>query len=83
MQRQQPPTFENDVLSYVDLDLDILVEPDYSYQVLDADDFEENARLYGYSDEVRTTARRAVDDLVKMIEAREFPFNEDDFKTTT
>lgn len=71
-----PPALENDVLRYVDLDLDILVAPDYSYQVLDAEDFDQNAKLYGYPDEVRTNARRAVDELVKMIEAREFPFNE-------
>jgi uncharacterized protein len=71
-----PPTLENDVLSYVDLDLDILVAPDRSYQLLDAEDFEENAKLYGYSDEICTSARRAVDELVRMIEVREFPFNE-------
>jgi uncharacterized protein len=71
-----PPTLENDVLSYVDLDLDILVAPDCSYQLLDAEDFEENAKLYGYSDEICTSARRAVDELVRMIEVREFPFNE-------
>ena len=72
----RPPTLDNDVLSYVDLDLDILVAPDYSYQILDAEDFEENAKLYGYSHEIRTAARRAVDELVGLIEAREFPFNE-------
>ena len=71
-----PPVIENDVLSYVDLDLDILVAPDYSYQILDAEDFEQNAKLYGYPDEVCTNARQAVDELVSMIEAREFPFNE-------
>lgn len=71
-----PPTIENDVLSYVDLDLDILVAPDYSYQILDAEDFEENAKLYGYSDETRANAGLAVEELVRMIGAREFPFNE-------
>ncbi|MEK6282999.1 MAG: DUF402 domain-containing protein [Acidobacteriota bacterium] len=72
----RPPRLEGGVLSYVDLDLDILVAPDYSYQILDAEDFEQNAKLYGYSTEIRTEAMRAVDDLVRMIEAREFPFDE-------
>lgn len=71
-----PPALENNVLTYVDLDLDILVAPDYSYQILDAEDFEQNASLYRYPNEVRTNAGRAVDDLVRMIETREFPFNE-------
>lgn len=69
-----PPTFDGEVLSYVDLDLDILVEPDFSYQILDAVDFETNVKLYRYPAEVETNARQAVDDLVTMIRAREFPF---------
>ena len=70
-----PPTFDGDTLSYVDLDLDILVQPDFSYQILDADDFERNAQRYAYPPEVEANARRAVDELVGMIETREFPFN--------
>ena len=70
-----PPTFDGETLSYVDLDLDILVEPDFSYRVLDLEDFERNAEDYGYSVEVRANARRAVDELVRMIETRAFPFN--------
>ncbi|HAF15887.1 MAG TPA: hypothetical protein DCK99_19785, partial [Blastocatellia bacterium] len=65
-----PPTFAADILSYVDLDLDILVEPDFSYRILDAEDFEENAKRYGYSSDVQDNARRAVDALIRMIETR-------------
>jgi protein associated with RNAse G/E len=71
----KPPEFDDARLSYVDLDLDILVEPDFSYRILDADDFEMNARHYRYSQEVQTNARRAVDELVTMIEMRAFPFS--------
>jgi len=70
-----PPTFDGEALSYVDLDLDILVEPDLSYRILDVEDFERNAEDYGYSIEVQTNARRAVDELVRMIETHAFPFN--------
>jgi len=70
-----PPTFDGQTLSYVDLDLDILVEPDFSYRILDLEDFERNAEDYGYSVAVRANARRAVDELVRMIETRAFPFN--------
>jgi protein associated with RNAse G/E len=69
-----PPTFDGKSLSYVDLDLDILVEPDFSYQILDVEDFGRNAKLYGYPDEVQSNAKRAVDDLVNLIETRGFPF---------
>jgi protein associated with RNAse G/E len=70
-----PPTFDGETLSYVDLDLDILVEPDLSYRILDVEDFERNAEDYGYSVEVQANARRAVDELVRMIETSAFPFN--------
>ena len=32
-----PPSLEDNVLTYIDLDIDILVQPDFSYQVLDLD----------------------------------------------
>ncbi|MGI9065665.1 MAG: DUF402 domain-containing protein [Pyrinomonadaceae bacterium] len=71
-----PPTFDGEILSYADLDLDILVNPDFSYQLLDSEDFEANIQRYGYSADVQNNARRAVDELVKMIQVREFPFSE-------
>jgi protein associated with RNAse G/E len=69
-----PPTFDGKVLSYVDLDIDVLVQPDFSYQVLDLEDFERHSQLYSYPDEVRANAQCALQELTKLIEAREFPF---------
>ena len=71
-----PPTVDGSVLTYVDLDLDILVAPDFSYQILDKDDFEDNAKLYNYSADVRYHANEALNELINMIAAREFPFSE-------
>jgi len=71
-----PPTLVRDTLSYIDLDLDILVAPDFSYQILDRDDFETNAALYNYSAEVEENAKRALDELVTLIEMRRFPFSD-------
>jgi len=71
-----PPVLEGDTLSYVDLDIDILVQPDFSFEVLDLDEFEVNAAQYGYSSEVKNSARAAVDELISVIEKREFPFTE-------
>jgi len=72
-----PPAFDGPLLRYVDLDIDILVEPDLSYQVLDLDEFEVNAARYQYSQEVKTQARVAVEELISIIGKREFPFDED------
>ena len=72
----QPPSFDGRVLSYIDLDIDVLVAPDLTYKILDVEDFEENARRYTYPEEVQANARLAVDELTALIESRAFPFNE-------
>ena len=69
-----PASLEDDVLSYIDLDIDILVQPDFSYQILDLDEFEKNSALYDYSVEVRENVQSAISQLVEMIETRAFPF---------
>ncbi|HXD29751.1 MAG TPA: DUF402 domain-containing protein [Pyrinomonadaceae bacterium] len=70
-----PPMFDGSVLSYVDLDIDILVNSDLSYQVLDLDEFDENAARYGYSVEVKDNAQRALSELISLIEKRHYPFD--------
>ena len=71
-----PPSFDGQVLTYVDLDIDVLVKPDFSYQVLDLEDFEDNARVFNYPLEVRENAHAALAELIKLIETRSFPFDE-------
>ena len=77
-----PPQFDGRVLSYVDLDIDVLVEPDLTYRILDEEDFEQNARRYGYPEEIRANARRALTEVIGLIESRAFPFDYG-FETTT
>lgn len=72
----QPPSFDGRVLSYIDLDIDVLVAPDFTYKILDVDDFEKNAKRYAYPDDVQANTRRALAELIEFIEARAFPFNE-------
>jgi uncharacterized protein len=73
-----PPILEGGVLSYIDLDIDILVAPDFSYSVLDEDEFTVNAERFNYPEEVRRHSLEALEQLVALIEDRAFPFN--DFK---
>ena len=72
----QPPRLDGQVLSYIDLDIDVLVAPDLTYEILDLDDFEANAQAYAYPDNVQLSARRALKELTELIEAGAFPFNE-------
>jgi len=70
-----PPAISGGILSYIDLDIDILVQPDFSYRVLDLDEFASNALHYGYSEQVKSQAQSAIDELISMIETRQFPFS--------
>ncbi len=62
-----PPTFDGNVLDYVDLDIDVLVRPDLSPVVLDRDDYERNSTIFGYSDDVKSSVEQTLEDLLELI----------------
>ncbi|MFL6209045.1 MAG: DUF402 domain-containing protein [Pyrinomonadaceae bacterium] len=71
----QPAEFDGHLLSFVDLDIDVLVAPDFAYQVLDEDEFARHAAEFNYPSELQAQARRALAELLTLIEQRAFPFN--------
>jgi protein associated with RNAse G/E len=70
-----PPTLESGALTFVDLDVDVLVQPDLSYEVLDEDEFESHAELYAYPEAYRINVRKALGELRHLIEHEQFPFD--------
>lgn len=68
-----PPIFEDDVLEYVDLDLDLLVLPDFSCRVLDRDEYNVHAQLFKYPPEVCINAEKALTELIQLAESRNLP----------
>lgn len=60
---------DGSVLSYVDLDLDVVVTPDGGVRVEDEDQFERNSAAMGYPPEVRALALGAVEELVSLARA--------------
>jgi len=71
-----PPRLQHGRLSFIDLDLDILVAPDLRYQILDEDEFAINISRYKYPQDVQGHALQAVEELILMIEHRQFPFHQ-------
>ena len=71
-----PARFDGRVLSYVDLDIDVLVAPDLSFRVLDEDEFALHAEQYGYPEDLRAAARQSLAELISLIEGRRFPFQD-------
>lgn len=70
-----PPVFQNGVLDYVDLDIDVIVWQDFSYEIHDMDDFQTNSVKYKYSDDLKTNVDLQLKTLIEMIQNRVFPFD--------
>ena len=73
-----PPTFNGNTLDYVDLDIDIVVWPDRSRQILDKEEFAENAHRWSYPDAVLKEVDDGINKLEEMVVNRHFPFSFDD-----
>jgi hypothetical protein len=70
-----PPQFANRTLTYVDLDLDVLIYPDFTFKILDEDEFMENAARFSYPAALVTAARNSLQALIDSVTARGFPFS--------
>ena len=70
----KPPDFDGQSLTYIDLDIDVMVRSDYSYEILDLDEFEANSERYGYTAAEKRNVEKAVEELTGMIQSRQFPF---------
>lgn len=71
----QPCSFYTDSVSFVDLDLDIIIESDGMPKVVDMDEFEEHSKLFNYPNAIIERAERAVDEVLNDIEKKVFPFD--------
>ena len=64
----KPATIEIGLVSYVDLDLSVLVKPDLTYEVLTQAEFDELAETLQYDEETRIGALMAMDTLINSIQ---------------
>ncbi len=70
-----PPRIDSDSVSYVDLDIDILVWKDYSFEILDMEEFESNSLLFNYPKNVIEKCLHTIQELKSMIINRQMPFD--------
>lgn len=72
-----PARLSGRTLSFVDLDIDVLVAPDFSARVLDEEEFDAHEKLFQYPPEFRRRARAALEEVCALVRLRQFPFGED------
>lgn len=70
-----PPIFENEMLEYVDLDIDVIADPYLKHEVLDLDEFDEHMVKFAYPPDIVRKAKESVNELIALIETRGFPFD--------
>ena len=75
-----PTIMDQGFLRYIDYDLDLKLFPDKAIKVLDEQEFEHHAVLYGYSDELKAVIKKAAKDIHSLMEGKKFPFIDSDIK---
>ncbi|MFS8651395.1 MAG: DUF402 domain-containing protein [Caldibacillus sp.] len=69
-----PFSLDGRILKYIDYDLDILVYPDRSFQIIDQDEYEKNKKLMNYPEKVDLILKQHVEMLVEWIQQKRGPF---------
>lgn len=72
-----PAEFDGENLHYVDLQLDVIVHAgaSHTWEARDEAEFQAASQRFAYPDSLVRGARRAVEEVVGLIERREFPFD--------
>ncbi len=72
-----PSVWKNNVLTYIDYDVDVKIYPDWSYEILDESEFQINKEQMGYSIKVVTKVREATYKVISWMQQRRGPFEHD------
>ncbi|MEI7025875.1 DUF402 domain-containing protein [Paenibacillus sp. y28] len=72
-----PPYLNKRVLTYIDYDLDVIVNPRGEVQIVDQEEYDAHKLNYHYSDIVDQKVRAGLESLLDLIRQRGSPFREE------
>lgn len=72
-----PSIYDGEAIKNIDYDLDVKVYPDYTYAVLDENEYEEHAQKMNYAHELKMIVEMEMRNLIKMVENKDKPFDFD------
>jgi len=72
-----PPYVSGTTLTYIDYDLDVILLPDGTRQVVDVQEYETHSRLYRYSDDVKEKVAAGLAELTARMDAGSTPFDDE------
>lgn len=70
-----PSIYDGEAIKNVDYDLDVKVFPDYTYAILDKNEYEYHCQKMNYSEQIKNICEKEMNSLILMIENKEKPFN--------
>lgn len=70
-----PAVRTGSLIEYVDLDLDVMVNPDGTHFVRDLEEFEERSVSLGYSEEAKAAAWKGVALALLLVKRKRYPFD--------
>lgn len=70
-----PYIIEDNIIKYIDYDLDLRVFPDGSFKVLDKNEYNYHRKLMRYPREINMIIKNELASLIKLKKAKEGPFN--------
>ncbi|OQX94103.1 MAG: hypothetical protein B6I17_00155 [Tenericutes bacterium 4572_104] len=68
---------DDEALKYIDYDLDIKVDKNFNYTILDRNEYKRNQKIMNYPDKIKQILLAEMQDLINRIESREFPFQKE------
>jgi len=77
----KPPVVVGDEIHFVDYDVDYVKPLEEEWTVVDEDEFIENSIRYGYDEELKRRVYEELNSLIKRVEKKTFPFNDDFLET--
>jgi len=72
-----PYLIDDEALKYIDYDLDIKVLDDFSYNVLDRNEYNKHQKKMGYSEELKVILEKELELLKVLVETKSDPFNKE------
>ena len=71
----KPCVFTDEDVSFIDMDLDVIIQNDMTYKVIDYDDFKKHKIKYGYSEALIEKTEEGVQTIIEHLEKKVFPFD--------
>ena len=72
-----PFLIDEDVIKYIDYDLDLRVFPNGGYRILDKNEYKYHKKIMHYSEEIDFIVKKELESLIEMKKKGEGPFNKE------